>query len=74
MRERTHGVKRYRHPLVGEVTVNYESVAVLGDEDQTLCIYTVEPGSPSETALRLLANWTGTAADPATEDADLQAP
>ncbi|SEH52866.1 Transcriptional regulator, contains XRE-family HTH domain [Mycolicibacterium rutilum] len=79
VRERTHGVKRYRHPLVGEVTVNYESVAVLGDADQTLCIYTAEAGSPSETALRLLANWTGTAADASppevsSADADLQAP
>lgn len=60
VRERTHGTKRYHHPLVGDLTVNYESVAVLGDPDQTLCIYTAEPGSPSETALRLLANWTGT--------------
>lgn len=60
VRERTHGIKRYHHPLVGDLTVNYESVAVLGDPDQTLCIYTAEPGSPSETALLLLANWTGT--------------
>ncbi|OBB45213.1 helix-turn-helix transcriptional regulator [Mycobacterium sp. 852002-51961_SCH5331710] len=60
VRERTHGIKRYHHPVVGDLAVNYESVAVLGDSDQTLCIYTAEPGSPSETALRLLANWTGT--------------
>lgn len=60
VRERTHGIKRYHHPVVGDLAVNYESVAVLGDPDQTLCIYTAEPGSPSETALRLLANWTGT--------------
>jgi transcriptional regulator with XRE-family HTH domain len=59
VRERTHGSKRYHHPLVGDLTVDYESVALLGDPDQTLCIYTAEPGSPSETALRLLANWTG---------------
>nr|WP_090277514.1 helix-turn-helix transcriptional regulator [Mycolicibacterium komanii]CRL72079.1 putative transcriptional regulator [Mycolicibacterium komanii] len=65
VRERTHGTKRYHHPLVGDLAVNYESVAVLGDPDQTLCIYTAEPGSPSETALRLLANWTGT---PSTAD------
>jgi transcriptional regulator with XRE-family HTH domain len=62
VRERTHGVKRYHHPLVGDLTVDYESVALLGDPDQTLCIYTAEAGSPSETALQLLANWTGTPA------------
>jgi transcriptional regulator with XRE-family HTH domain len=59
VRERTHGTKRYHHPLVGELTVQYESVALLGDPDQTLCIYTAEAGSPSESALQLLANWTG---------------
>jgi hypothetical protein len=59
VRERTHGTKRYHHPLVGDITVNYESLALLADPDQTLCIYTAEAGSPSETALQLLANWTG---------------
>lgn len=68
VRERTHGSKRYHHPLVGDLTVNYESVAVPGDSDPTLCIYTADRGSPSETALRLLANWTGPSA-PA--DADM---
>ncbi|ORB62344.1 helix-turn-helix transcriptional regulator [Mycolicibacterium tusciae] len=59
VRERTHGTKRYHHPLVGDLTLQYESVALLGDPDQTLCLYTAEAASPSETALRLLANWTG---------------
>lgn len=71
VRERTHGIKRYHHPLVGDLTINYESVAVLGDPDQTLCLYTAEPGSPSENALRLLANWTGT---PSTADRDADLP
>lgn len=73
VRERTHGTKRYHHPLVGDLSVNYESVAVLGDPDQTLCIYTADPGSPSETALRLLANWTGTTST-ADSDAGLPTP
>ncbi|MGO4447228.1 helix-turn-helix transcriptional regulator [Mycobacterium sp. 2YAF39] len=59
VRERTHGTKRYHHPLVGDLTIEYEGVAVLGDPDQTLCIYTAAAGSPSESALKLLANWTG---------------
>ncbi|WP_281216469.1 MmyB family transcriptional regulator [Nocardia xishanensis] len=59
VRERSHGSKRYHHPLVGDLTVGYESVSLPGDPDQTLCIYTAEAGSQSETALRLLAAWTG---------------
>ncbi|MDT0546835.1 MULTISPECIES: helix-turn-helix transcriptional regulator [Streptomyces] len=63
VREKTHGVKVYHHPLVGEMTLSYENVAFPGDADQALCIYTVEPGSPSEEALRLLANWTAPSPD-----------
>ncbi|MEZ7124511.1 helix-turn-helix transcriptional regulator [Nonomuraea sp. AD125B] len=55
---RTHGSKRYHHPLVGELHFSYESLQPPGDPDQTLCVYNVEPGSPTEEALRLLADWT----------------
>lgn len=51
--------ERYHHPLVGDLTIDYECVTLPGDADQTLCVYTTEAGSASETALRLLANWTG---------------
>jgi transcriptional regulator with XRE-family HTH domain len=65
VRERSHGTKRYHHPLVGDLTVDYESVSLPGDADQVLCVYTTEPGSASETAMRLLANWTATSNAPA---------
>lgn len=55
---RTHGAKRYRHPLVGDLHFSYESFQVPGDRDQTLCVYNVEPGSDTARALRLLAGWT----------------
>ncbi|WP_067833887.1 helix-turn-helix transcriptional regulator [Nocardia lijiangensis] len=64
VRERSHGSKRYHHPLVGDLTIDYESVSLPGDPDQTLCIYTAEAGSASETALRLLAAWTGSQTTP----------
>jgi hypothetical protein len=59
VRERHNGTKRYHHPLVGDLTIDYECVVLPGDVDQTLCVYTTEAGSASETALRLLASWTG---------------
>ena len=58
VREKSHGTKRYHHPLVGELTLSYETVTFPGDDDQCMCVYTAEAGSPSETALRLLASWT----------------
>jgi transcriptional regulator with XRE-family HTH domain len=50
-----HGSKHYRHPAVGDLILGYESFTPIGDRDLTLGLYTVEPGSPSETALRKLA-------------------
>ncbi|HWC82620.1 MAG TPA: helix-turn-helix transcriptional regulator [Pseudonocardiaceae bacterium] len=58
VREKTHGTKRYHHPVVGDLTVSYESITFPDDPDQTMCVYTVPPGSADEAALRLLANWT----------------
>lgn len=56
--QRTHGSKRLRHPLVGELTVEYETLTLPGDPDTALYIYTAEPGSSSRRALDLLAGWT----------------
>ncbi|WP_022929020.1 helix-turn-helix domain-containing protein [Patulibacter americanus] len=58
-----YGTKVYRHPVVGELTVDYEAFPVAGDPEQTLFVYTVAPGSRSAEALALLASWT--AAPPA---------
>ncbi|WP_335972285.1 MULTISPECIES: helix-turn-helix transcriptional regulator [Streptomycetaceae] len=46
--------KTFQHPLVGPVTVNCD-VLDIADRDQQLVIYTAEPGSSAEEALRLLA-------------------
>ncbi|MEW2549070.1 helix-turn-helix transcriptional regulator [Streptomyces sp. NPDC047002] len=53
--ERGHGVKHYRHPLVGDLVLGYEALAPTADADQVLGTHTAEPGSPSEAALRRLA-------------------
>ncbi|MFE4827670.1 helix-turn-helix transcriptional regulator [Streptomyces sp. NPDC056672] len=55
---RTHGTKRYHHPLVGDLHFSYESFQAPGDTDQTMCVYNVEPGSPTAESLQLLSNWT----------------
>ncbi|MEV0406514.1 helix-turn-helix transcriptional regulator [Actinoallomurus sp. NPDC050550] len=56
--ERTDGTKGYHHPVVGDLTVTYQAMKLPAVEEQTLYIYTSEPGSASEAALRLLASWT----------------
>ena len=54
------GVKRFHHPLVGELTLAYEALELPGDIGQRINVYTAEPGSPSAEALALLASWTAT--------------
>jgi len=59
---RTHGAgtKRFNHPVVGELTLAYEELAITADPGSVLLIYTAEPGSPSAERLRLLASWAAT--------------
>lgn len=52
------GFKRLHHPVVGDLDLNYEAMELPSDNGLTLFAYTVEPGSPSEQALDLLASWT----------------
>jgi transcriptional regulator with XRE-family HTH domain len=53
------GVKSVRHPVVGELELNFEMVTFAADE-LPMAIFTAEPGSRSEEGLRLLASWTAT--------------
>ncbi|MET8447333.1 helix-turn-helix domain-containing protein [Streptomyces sp. NPDC005209] len=57
VKEKSHGVKRLHHPLVGELSLNFESFRLPDDSDQSLLTYHAEPGSPSADGLRLLASW-----------------
>jgi transcriptional regulator with XRE-family HTH domain len=56
---RTHGTgtKRFNHPIVGELTLAYEELAITAEPGLVLLIYTAEPGSPSAERLRVLASW-----------------
>ncbi|MFF1761096.1 helix-turn-helix domain-containing protein [Streptomyces sp. NPDC058266] len=57
VKEKGHGVKRMRHPLVGDLALMFETLHLPDDEEQFLVMYHAEPGSPSAEALRLLASW-----------------
>jgi transcriptional regulator with XRE-family HTH domain len=57
VKEKNFGVKQLRHPLVGDLTLNFESFPLSDGTEQALITYHAEPGSPSAEALRLLASW-----------------
>lgn len=54
------GTKRFRHPVVGDLTLAWEALAMVAEPGLTLVVYTAEPGSPSEEGLGLLASWAAT--------------
>jgi transcriptional regulator with XRE-family HTH domain len=54
------GIKRLRHPVVGDLDLSYERLELPSDPGLTLFVYTAEPGSPSQHALDLLASWVAT--------------
>ncbi|MDX2594012.1 helix-turn-helix transcriptional regulator [Streptomyces sp. WI03-4A] len=57
VKEKSHGVKRLHHPLVGDLSLHFETFRVAGDTDQALITYHAEPQSASAESLRLLASW-----------------
>ncbi|WP_026876735.1 helix-turn-helix transcriptional regulator [Jiangella gansuensis] len=65
VRPKTSGTKRFMHPLVGELTLAYDTLAVASAPGQLLVAYHAEPGSPSERALALLGSATAPVAEPA---------
>jgi transcriptional regulator with XRE-family HTH domain len=54
------GVQPFHHPLVGDLTLNYDALELPADPGQTIVAYTAEAGSPAQQALDLLASWTTT--------------
>ncbi|MEU1463994.1 helix-turn-helix transcriptional regulator [Streptomyces sp. NPDC005727] len=57
VKEKGYGVKRLRHPLVGDLSLSFETFRLADDGDQALLTYHAEPDSPSAQSLRLLASW-----------------
>jgi transcriptional regulator with XRE-family HTH domain len=57
------GVKRFHHPVVGDLTLTYEALDLAADSGLRISAYSAEPGTPSDDALRLLASWAATPAE-----------
>jgi hypothetical protein len=59
---RTHstGTKRINHPIVGDMTLSYQTLTVQSAPNVRLATYLAEIGTPSADALDLLRSWTAT--------------
>jgi transcriptional regulator with XRE-family HTH domain len=54
------GAKHFRHPVVGDLTLTFEMLALAADPGLNLLAYSAEPGSRSKEALNLLGSWAAT--------------
>jgi hypothetical protein len=50
------GVQPFHHPVVGDLTLNYDALELPADPGQTIVAYTADPDSPAQQALNLLAS------------------
>ncbi|MFD3539569.1 helix-turn-helix transcriptional regulator [Streptomyces sp. NPDC058662] len=66
--DKTHGVKQLRHPLVGAMSLTFETLRLPDDPEQSLVVFHPAPGSASEDALRLLSSWTSAPPPPGDQD------
>jgi transcriptional regulator with XRE-family HTH domain len=54
------GLKRLRHPVVGDLALPFEALELPVDPGLVINVYTPEPDSPEQEALAILASWAGT--------------
>jgi transcriptional regulator with XRE-family HTH domain len=60
VRLHTKGVKRFNHPIVGELELSFNRLELSADPGLMIVAYTAEPGSRSAEAFLLLASWAAT--------------
>ena len=54
------GRQPFRHPLAGDLDLEYDALAIPADPGQTIIAYSAEPGSAAHQALAILASWAAT--------------
>ena len=65
VRQHFTGRKHIHHPIVGELHLLFEAMELSADTGLSLYVYSPEPGTASDDAIRLLASWAATNALPA---------
>jgi len=66
VREHRTGLKSIHHPVVGDLTLTYQSMDLASSHELQMLVFSAAPGSASHDRLQLLANWAET------NDADLR--
>jgi transcriptional regulator with XRE-family HTH domain len=57
------GTKTFRHPVAGDIPLDWQTLACPADPEQHLTVYSAEPGTPAHQALRFLSSWAAEQAE-----------
>lgn len=57
VRTHTTGIKKINHPVIGKMTLSYETLLIPSNKDIVVATYLTEPASPSADALDMLRSW-----------------
>jgi len=60
------GRKHFHHPIVGDLFLTYQALDLFGDPGLSVLVYTPQPGTGTDEALRLLASWAASTETPTT--------
>ncbi len=77
VRHHESGVKRLRHPVVGDLDLSFQVMTLPEQPGLAVVVHSAQPGSASHDALRFLASWAAEQERPCGTDtgsADLQSP
>ena len=61
VRPKIRGAKGFRHPLVGELSLGYETFSIVSAEPQLMVVYSAAEGSDAEQALTFIEQMAHTA-------------
>jgi hypothetical protein len=56
------GKKHFHHPAVGDLHLTYQALDLFAEQGLSVLVYTPQPGTGTDQALRLLASWYATGA------------
>lgn len=62
--EHRTGTKGYRHPVVGEIELQFDNLEAPGEPGLQILTYTADPGSTAAEKLAFLASWAATGEEP----------
>jgi transcriptional regulator with XRE-family HTH domain len=64
------GKKHFHHPVVGDLYLTYQALDLFAEQGLSMLVYTPQPGTGTDDALRLLASWAATHAAPTAAERD----